>query len=101
MNAKTELARRICETFPGGTPITVEAVTAILKDYIIIKDSDEQRSDLNRRIKYYLGAKRIDGLSERTLKNYKYNLEMFAERMNKSAAKITTDDIRGYIGYLA
>ena len=101
MNAKTELARRICETFPGGTPITAEAVTAILKDYIIIKDSDEQRSDLNRRIKYYLGAKRIDGLSERTLKNYKYNLEMFAERMNKSAAKITTDDIRGYIGYLA
>ena len=101
MNAKTELARRICETFPGGTPITAEAVTAILKDYIIIKDSDDQRSDLNRRIKYYLGAKRIDGLSERTLKNYKNNLEMFAERMNKSAAKITTDDIRGYIGYLA
>ena len=101
MNAKTELAQRICTTFPGGTPITAEAVTAILKDYIIIKDSDEQRSDLNRRIKYYLGAKRIDGLSERTLKNYKNNLEMFAERMNKSAAKITTDDIRGYIGYLA
>ena len=101
MNAKTELAHRICTTFSVSTPITVEAVTAILKDYIIIKDSDEQRSDLNRRIKYYLGAKRIDGLSERTLKNYRYNLEMFAERMNKSAAKITTDDIRGYIGYLA
>ena len=101
MNAKTELAQRICTTFPGGTPITAEAVTAILKDYIIIKDSDEQRSDLNRRIKYYLGAKRIDGLSERTLKNYKYNLEMFAARVNKSAAKVTTDDIRGYIGYLA
>lgn len=101
MNAKTELAHRICTTFPVSTPITVEAVTAILKDYIVIKDSDEQRSDLNRRIKYYLGAKRIDGLSERTLKNYRYNLEMFAERMNKSAAKITTDDIRGYIGYLA
>lgn len=101
MNAKTELAQRICATFPGGTPITAEAVTAILKDYIIIKDSDEQRSDLNRRIKYYLGAKRIDGLSERTLKNYKYNLEMFAARVNKSAAKVTTDDIRGYIGYLA
>lgn len=101
MNAKTELAQRICTTFPCGMPITAEAVTAILKDYIIIKDSDDQRSDLNRRIKYYLGAKRIDGLSERTLKNYKYNLEMFAERMNKSAAKITTDDIRGYIGYLA
>lgn len=48
MNAKTELAHRICTTFPVSTPITVEAVTAILKDYIIIKDSDDQRSDLNR-----------------------------------------------------
>lgn len=100
MNAKTELARRICETFPGGTPITAEAVTAILKDYIIIKDSDDQRSDLNRRIKYYLGAKRIDGLSDKTLGNYRCNLEMFAARVNKSAAKVTTDDIRGYISYL-
>ena len=101
MNAKKELEQRIFATFSGGVTVTAEAVSEILKDYIIIKDSDEQRSDLNRRIKYYLGAKRIDGLSERTLKNYKYNLEMFAERMNKSAAKITTDDIRGYIGYLA
>lgn len=101
MNAKTELAKRLSETFSGGMPVTAEALAAILKDYSITKESDEQRSDLNRRIKYYLGAKRIDGLSERTLKNYKYNLEMFAERMNKSAAKITTDDIRGYIGYLA
>lgn len=101
MNAKTELAKRLSETFSGGMPVTAEALAAILKDYSITKESDEQRSDLHRRIKYYLGAKRIDGLSERTLKNYKYNLEMFAERMNKSAAKITTDDIRGYIGYLA
>ena len=91
MNAKTELAQQICATFPGGTPITAEAVTAILKDYIIIKDSDEQRSDLNRRIKYYLGAKRIDGLSERTLKNYKYNLEMFAARVNT---------LRAFFGWL-
>lgn len=101
MNAKTELAKRLSETFSGGMPVTAEALAAILKDYSITKESDEQRSDLHRRIKYYLGAKRIDGLSERTLKNYRYNLKMFAERMNKSAAKITTDDIRGYIGYLA
>lgn len=80
--------------------MTAEALAAILKDYSITKESDEQRSDLNRRIKYYLGAKRIDGLSERTLKNYKANLESFAAKVEKSAAKITTDDIRGYIAYL-
>ena len=101
MNAKTELAKRLSETFSGGMPVTAEALAAILKDYSITKESDEQRSDLNRRIKYYLGAKRIDGLSDKTLGNYRCNLEMFAARVNKSAAKVTTDDIRGYIGYLA
>ena len=80
--------------------MTAEALAAILKDYSITKESDEQRSDLNRRIKYYLGAKRIDGLSDKTLGNYRCNLEMFAARVNKSAAKVTTDDIRGYISYL-
>lgn len=100
MNAKKELEQRIFATFSEGVTITAEAVNKILKDYIILKENDDQRSDLRRRIKYYLGAKKIDGLSERTLKNYKYNLEMFAERMAKSAARITTDDIRGYIAYL-
>ena len=100
MNAKTELAKRLSETFSEGTPVTAEALAAILKDYSITKESDEQRSDLNRRIKYYLGAKRIDGLSDKTLGNYRCNLEMFAARVNKSAAKVTTDDIRGYISYL-
>lgn len=100
MNAKTELANRLSETFSGGMPVTAEALAAILKDYSITKESDEQRSDLNRRIKYYLGAKRIDGLSDKTLGNYRCNLEMFAARVNKSAAKVTTDDIRGYISYL-
>ena len=100
MNAKTELAKRLSETFSGGMPVTAEALAAILKDYSITKESDEQRSDLHRRIKYYLGAKRIDGLSDKTLGNYRCNLEMFAARVNKSAAKVTTDDIRGYISYL-
>lgn len=100
MNAKTELIKRLSDTFSGGTPLTAEALTAIMKDYNITRESDETRSDLRRRIKYYLGAKKIDGLSERTLKNYKANLESFAAKVEKSAAKITTDDIRGYIAYL-
>ena len=100
MNAKKELEQRIFATFSGGVTVTAEAVSEILKDYIILKENDDQRSDLHRRIKYYLGAKKIDGLSERTLKNYKYNLELFAGRVTKSAAKVTTDDIRGYIAYL-
>lgn len=100
MNAKTELIKRLSDTFSGGTPPTAEVLAAVLKGYNITRESDETRSDLRRRIKYYLGAKKIDGLSERTLKNYKANLESFAAKVEKSAAKITTDDIRGYIAYL-
>mgnify|MGYP000376354195 CR=1 FL=1 len=88
---KTELIKRLSDTFSGGTPLTAEALTAIMKDYNITRESDETRSDLRRRIKYYLGAKKIDGLSERTLKNYKANLESFAAKVEKSAAKITTE----------
>ena len=100
MNAKTELINRIRATFLEGEPPTAEVLAAVLKGYNITRESDETRSDLRRRIKYYLGAKKIDGLSERTLKNYKANLESFAAKVEKSAAKITTDDIRGYIAYL-
>ena len=100
MNAKTELIGRLLGTFSGGVAITEETLTDLLKGYTITRESDETRSDLRRRIKYYLGAKKIDGLSERTLKNYKANLESFAAKVEKSTAKITTDDIRGYIAYL-
>ncbi len=97
---KTELIGRLLGSFSGGDAITEETLADLLKGYTITRESDETRSDLRRRIKYYLGAKKIDGLSERTLKNYKANLESFAAKVEKSAAKITTDDIRGYIAYL-
>ena len=99
MTAKTELTRQLLATFAAGTP-TAEELDAILKGYIIFKENDEQRSDLKRRIKHYLGAKKIDGLSARTLANYRSHLELFASKVTKSTAKITTDDIRGYIAFL-
>lgn len=101
MNAKTELAKRLAATVSADCPATIEAINAILKDYTVLRENDEEKSDLKKRIKHYLGAKRIDGLSPRTLANYKYTLEMFSSRINKSASRITTDDIRGYITYLS
>ncbi|MEG1593289.1 MAG: tyrosine-type recombinase/integrase [Pseudoflavonifractor sp.] len=101
MNAKHELAKRLVAMVSEETPATVEAINGILKDYTIQREDEEEKSDLKKRIWYYLGAKRIDGLSPRTLDNYKYTLEMFAQQMTKSVSKITTDDIRGYITYLS
>ena len=101
MNAKTELAKRLVATVSADSPAAAEAINAILKDYTILRETDEEKSDLSKRIKHYLGAKRIEGLSPRTLANYKYSLELFAGRVNKSASRVTTDDIRGYITYLS
>lgn len=101
MTAKTELAKRLVAMVSADASVTLDDINGILKDYSVTREAEEEKSDLNKRIKYYLGAKRIDGLSPRTLENYKYTLEMFAERMNKSVSKITTDDIRGYITYLS
>lgn len=100
MNAKAELAKRLVTAVSGNEPVTDDTINTILKDYSIQLETEDERRDLQKRIWQYLAARRIDGLSPRTLKTYKSNLEMFAERITKSTAKITTDDIRGYINYL-
>lgn len=101
MTARHELAKRLISMVSAGEPITMDALNEILKGYTILREADEEKSDLKKRISYYLGAKRIDGLSPRTLANYQYTLDMFSERVNKSVSKITADDIRGYISYLS
>lgn len=101
MTARHELAKRLISMVSAGEPITMDTLNEILKGYTILREADEEKSDLKKQISYYLGAKRIDGLSPRTLANYKYTLDMFSERVNKSVSKITADDIRGYISYLS
>lgn len=57
--------------------------------------------DIRKKIKYFLSAKKVDGLASKTLDNYKLMLMMFASHCNKNITQISTDDIREYIGYLA
>ena len=101
MNAKNELAKRLVSMVSGEMPVNEDVVNSILKDYIIEREAEVERSNLRKTIWNYLGAKKIDGLSQRTINNYRYTLEGFAEKVNKSVSKITTDDIRGYISYLS
>lgn len=101
MTAKTELAKRLAATLSGNAPVTEEVIATILKDYSITRETEEERLDLKRRIWQYLGAKRIDGLSPRTLDNYQHCLDQFAGKVTKPVNRITTDDIRGYINYLS
>ena len=96
MNTKQELIARLAEAFPGAE----EQITAILADYRITRETGRE-GDLSKRIASFLSAKRIDGLSAKTLKNYREMLGAFASHMDKPAARISVDDIRAYIGSLA
>lgn len=97
MDARRELLNKLCEVFPGAET----AISEILANYSVRRESDRSRSNLRQRISSFLAAKKIDGLSPKTLKNYREMLDAFAVQIDKHVSRITTDDIRGYIGYLA
>lgn len=97
MNTKQELLDRICALMPEARC----QVEKILADYRVAKDTSRDSSTLDKQITIFLAAKKIDGLSARTIKNYRELLSAFALQMDKPAAKISTDDIRAYIGNLA
>ena len=58
----------------------------------------EMENDLPEKIDMFIAAKRLEGLSETTLSNYRYELVNFSEVFNKAAVQITTPDIRFYLG---
>lgn len=96
MDAKKELLNRLCELIPERGA----EIETILAGYSIVRESQRERSNLKKRINVFLTAKKIDGLSAKTLKNYREMLMAFAVQVDKHVTKITTDDIRAYIGYL-
>lgn len=54
-------------------------------------------SDIEDRLQMYFAVKKLDGLSNKTLKNYRYQLNIFASYLNKPIATVTTTDLRMYL----
>ena len=74
-------------------------IANILKDYDIKPASiPEGHPDLAQKIELFLSGKRLEGLSELTLKGYRLELKVFASRVQKATADITTADIRLFLG---
>ncbi|RNC63140.1 MAG: Tyrosine recombinase XerD [Candidatus Dichloromethanomonas elyunquensis] len=57
----------------------------------------EGHPDLTQKIDFFLAGKKLEGLSEQTLKGYLIDLRVFARHVNKSTVEITTTDIREYL----
>lgn len=97
MNAKAELIERLNSIMPG---MRFEIIQIVSK-YDVTDSTHQQNADIKFRVDSFLAAKRIDGLSPKTLLSYKDVLRLFAERVNKPVEIISTDDLRRYIAYLS
>lgn len=54
--------------------------------------------DIQDKIRLFLSAKKLEGLSPLTLESYQLELRIFAEKVQKPVADITTADIRVFLG---
>ncbi len=97
MDARQELVQKLaalCDNIPP------DQILSVLIDYSIQKQYSSASADLDTRIRHFLGAKKIDGLSPKTLDNYRLYLTRFAAYVRKDTVDIRTDDIRSYISSL-
>ena len=73
-------------------------VEEVLYGYeVTTKETALVKSDLEDRINYFLATKKLEGLSEATLKNYSYNLRKLCKFFNKPVSMITSDDIKMFM----
>ena len=96
MDAKQELMNALVEA--GLSP---EQAQNLIKPYRVSRQDETSRGSLKRRVSAFLAAKRIDGLSAKTIENYRYTLGIFTEQVDRAVTKITVDDLREYISYLS
>lgn len=84
---------------PGidGIKLKIRLEEVIDQYNVEIKTNEELKADLTGNIKMYIAAKRLEGLSDVTLKDYYGELMMFDFRVNKPTVQVTTADIRRYL----
>lgn len=102
-NSKNEaiirLVGRLSLEFPELNQLKVRnIIEEVLYKYDILpQETALVSSDIEEKIQIYLATKRLDGLSEKTLKNYNYNLIIFANHLRKPLTTINAMDLRMYL----
>lgn len=62
--------------------------------------SQDLENDMQDKLELFLSSKRLEGLSEKTLKDYEMELRLFIQKNNKAVVQIQTPDIRTYLASL-
>lgn len=73
----------------------------LYKYEILTKETALVASDIEDKMQIFFASKRLDGMSERTIRNYTYILSKFASYLRKPLSSITTMDMRMYLAYIS
>ncbi|NFI38776.1 integrase [Clostridium botulinum] len=102
-NSKEEvvikLVGKLSLEFPELDQLKVRTITeeVLYKYRILPEETALVSSDIEEKLQIYLASKKLDGLSLKTLKNYQYNLAIFADHLRKPLGVITTMDLRMFL----
>ncbi|NEZ85878.1 integrase [Clostridium botulinum] len=94
-----KLVGKLSLEFPDIDQLKTRAIVEeVLYKYSILPEETALiASDIEEKIQIYLATKKLDGLSKKTLKNYEYNLLIFANHLRKPLATINTMDLRMFL----
>jgi integrase/recombinase XerD len=94
-----KLVGKLSLEFPGLDQLkTRNIVEEVLYKYQITSaETALTTSDIEEKMQIYFACKEQEGLSLNTLKNYKYQLSIFASHLRKPLATVTSMDLRMYL----
>lgn len=94
-----KLVGKLTLEFPEIDQLKVRAIVeeVLYKYDVVPQETGLMTSDIDEKIQIYLATKKLDGLSPRTLQNYRYNLAIFASHLIKPLAAINAMDLRMYL----
>lgn len=101
-NATEQLINEVVGFISKIVPIEIERtksqLSSIISKYHVTRvEQDEVHPDITEKIEMFLAAKQLEGMSPVTLKNYRLQLRIFADRVKKRVEDITAADIRAYL----
>lgn len=77
-----------------------KVIDEILYPYeICTKETSLVASDIDEKMNIFFASKKLEGMSNKTIKNYNYILTRFASYLRKPLTTITSMDMRMYLAY--
>ncbi len=93
-----EIQRKMLPYINNEQRMQLERVVAeVLQGATILYGPPEPEPEKDGAVEAFITAKRIEGLSEKTLKYYQNTISAMVASIGKTVPQITTEDLRGYL----